>query len=312
MRSVLFVAAGLVALYLIITKWPQPKPAPQVAALHSESFARQLFANPKYTWKTHQISHGHIHFIEHSHAARTRTASAVTTEAARTAALEFLQLTDTLPIEVFFVDTREQMRELVGNPIGGMVQSGERTALLMHSETYAAFLNHELTHLYTHYNWGPPRHGRWISEGIAALANGDCQGHSLAALVKGLHEDKKLRTWSELRSQFDSLDEVSANLQAASIVAYVRKRGGIRAVQDLWMANDWSALERTFRAPLAEVEADWLASVTKHPEAARLDIEALRKHGCVAGSAGFTAKAQRHEDHRREASAESMLAVHSK
>ena len=281
MRRVLFIIAGAIALYLVITRWPKPKTDAYDTGLHSERFAQDLLSQPGPPWKTHSITYGHLHFREHSHAARTRGAIAQSVDSARSAALRFLEIQDTFPIEVFLVDSRQEMKQLVGRPIGGMVQSGERSAILVYSATYDPFLVHELTHLYTHHHWGSPRNGRWISEALAALSFGDCQGHSVDDLVKGFHDDGRLVPWSRLVSDFDALDELSANLQSASVAAFVRERGGMSALRELWMSEGWDVVEKTFGLPVDEIEAEWRRKVASHPTAARLDVPKLHDRGCV-------------------------------
>jgi hypothetical protein len=281
MRRVLFIIAGAIALYLVITRWPQPKTDAYDTGLHTERFAQGLLSQPGPPWKTRLITYGHLHFREHSHAARTQAALAESVDSARGAALAFLEMQDTFAIEVFLVDSRQEMAQLVGRPIGGMVQSGERSAILVYSATYHPFLVHELTHLYTHSQWGSPRNGRWISEGLAALSSGECQGHSVADLVKGLHDDGRLVSWSKLVGDFEALDEISANLQAASVVAIVRERGGMSALRDLWMSEGWGAAEKTFGMPVGEIEAEWQRKTAAHSTAARLDVAKLQNRGCV-------------------------------
>jgi hypothetical protein len=201
---------------------------------------------------------------------------------ARQKVLAFLEIADTLPIEVFLVSSRQEMEQVVGSPIGGMVRPGERTAVLLYNRSYSPFIAHELTHLFTLYHWGAARHGRWIVEGTAALVGGNCQGHSIAALVKGLQEDGRLQHWPDLVGDFDRLDEVAANLQAASMVEFVWSRGGITAVRDLWASEGWSAVERALGRPVAQLEADWLRHVQAGPTSARLDVSRLYRHGCIS------------------------------
>ncbi len=274
----LFFLAGLLVLFLVVRRWPEPRAQTATIDQHEVGLARHLLARDR--WQTTEFAAGHIHYLAGSHTARTSVTISAAVDSARKAALAFLELRDTQPIDVFFVDTREDMQRLIGRPIGGMVQSGERTALLVYSATYAPFLTHELTHLYTHNHWGAPRNGRWISEGLAALATGDCQAHSLDALVKGLHDAGELHTWTELASRFNDVDEIAANLEAASIVRHLRGRGGIRAVRAVWMSEGWAEFERTFRQPLTEIERGWLQRVRAVPVSARLDVRRLHEHGC--------------------------------
>lgn len=280
MRRLLFIVAGAFVLYLVYSKWPDPTRAPE-PTLHNESLAHQLFTRSNSAWRTRDIAYGHLHFYESSWAARTQREIALATDSARIGSLAFLEVQDTLPIEVFFVDSRQEMQRLVGQPIGGMVQSGERSAILVYNATYTPFLQHEITHLYSHNHWGSPRNGRWISEGLAALANGSCQGHSVADLVKGLHQDGRLIAWEALSRNFDSLDELSANLQAASMVDFIRARGGMPAVRDLWMSEDWAVAEKLFGQHVTAIDSSWQAHIAAHPNAARLNVPVLRDRGCA-------------------------------
>lgn len=267
----LFFLAGLLVLFLVVRRWPDARSRGPTENLHETRLARHLLARGN--WQTHAAPTGHIHYRAGTYAAGTLPQISAALDSARKAVLNFLQLRDAEPIEVFLVDSRDEMGMLVGRPLGGMVQFGERTALLLYNQTYSPFLTHELTHLYTHHHWGAPRTGRWISEGIAALAAGGCQGHSLAALVKGLHDDGRLSSWARLIAEFDSIDEIAGNLQAASMVEFLRQRHGLRAVRNIWMTKDWQ--------PAPGLEPAWRARVRSGPAGARLDPPRLHAAGCV-------------------------------
>jgi hypothetical protein len=265
---ILFIIAGAIALYLVVPNWPTPQPA---SALHDDGLARRLLAQRQFRWSTYDIANGHLHFRENSWAARTQRALAQATDSARTTSLQLLEMQDTMPIEVFFVDTRREMQQLVGSPIGGMVQPGERTAILVYNERYIPFLAHELTHLYTHFNWGGPA-GRWMSEGIAAWVSGPCQGRDVGSLTKGMHDAGELATWRDLIAQFDRLDEVPANLQAASMIGFLIEKQGIAFVRGLWTSGDWNSIYA--------LESEWRGRVEQTPKSARLDLARLQERGC--------------------------------
>ena len=263
-------------LVLVVRRWPDARSRGPTENLHETRLARHLLARGE--WQTHNAPSGHLHYRAQSYTAQTLEPISQSVDSARKAVLALLQLRDAEPIELFFVGTREEMRQLVGQPLGGMVQSGERTALLLHNESYSPFIGHELTHLYTHHHWGAPRTGRWISEGMAALAAGDCQGHSLAALVKGLHDDGKLVPWARLIADFDTIDEIAANLQAASMVEFLRQQHGMRAVRNVWMTKDWE--------PAPDLEPAWRARVQSTTATARLEVPRLHAEGCVPSPRG--------------------------
>jgi len=280
MRSVMLVLAGVVALLLVVLKWPEPQARSQPESLHDTGLARDLLARG--SWQSHEMLPGHLHYRALSDAAGVLPQLSDSIVHARQKALVFLETVDTLPIEIFLVSSRQEMEEAVGRPIGGMVRPGERTAVLLYNRSYSPFMAHELTHLFMLYHWGPARNGRWIVEGAAALVSGDCQGHSIAALVKGLQEDGRLQHWPEFVGDFDRLDEVAANLQAASMVEFVWSRSGITAVRDLWASAGWSEVERALGEPVARLEAEWLQRVHAGPPSARLDVARLYRHGCIS------------------------------
>jgi hypothetical protein len=278
-RAILLVA-GTIVLVLVVQKWPQ---ADASTSRHQHTgLARNLLSREGYHWQTHEFEHGHVHFLPNSHAEKTKEQISQAIDSVRTAVLTIVGLPEREDerIDVFFVDSREQMQTLIGRPMGGMVQSGEPTAVLVYNAQFAPFLLHEITHLYTHYRWGAPLNGRWISEGIAMLVSGDCQGHSIHDFVKGLHEDNRLTPWPEFVRNFDRLDELSANPQAASMVAFLRSKGGMTLVRDVWTSDGWSVVEQRFGAPIGQIEREWWGQVQNTGTAARLDIDRLRREGC--------------------------------
>lgn len=234
--------------------------------------ARTLLAREGYAWQTHDLMRGHVHYLPDSDAARDIDALATTIDSIGGRIHTQLALGNDSPIEVFIANSRAMMQELVERPVAGIVQSGERTAVLLYDSSYTPAIAHELTHLYTHFEWGPPVNGRWISEGLATLLNMPCQGHDVRALVKGLADDGKLRGWTELRRDFESIDEVEGNVQAASIVAYIREVKGVSAVRQLWMNE---------RPADASLETGWRTWVAQSGPAARLDAERLKEKGCT-------------------------------
>ena len=114
---------------------------------HGEGLAHQLLSRAEVRWQTHETPHAHLHFEPGSYTAKTAVTLAADVEQARAEALSFLQQRDTgPPSELFFVDSREAMARLIGQPIAGMVKSGEKTALFVRNAGYRPFLMHELTH----------------------------------------------------------------------------------------------------------------------------------------------------------------------
>ena len=240
------------------------------AELHGTGLARQLLTRSEYQWQTHQTAAAHLHFQPNSYAAKSTAHLTSAVDSARAEVLAFLNEKDVGPAsELFFVDSREQMQQLIGRPIAGMVQSGEKTAIFVYNEQYKPFLAHELTHLYSHYNWGRPGHGRWLSEGLAMLVTGPCQGHTVNELAAGLKHGNELLKWTDLQDRFEEVPEVVANIQAASMADMIMQRGGKPALQSAWRAD----------SSFASLEKEWLAALDTTSQA-HLDVEKLKREGC--------------------------------
>jgi len=251
------------------------------APVHASGLAKRLLEHQDLHWQTYPTPHGHLHFRPGSYASRTTAQLSVDVEQARAQVLKFLQERDRGGgFELFFVDTRAQMQHLIGRPMAGMVEAGEKTALFVYNASYTPFLRHELTHLFTLYNWGKPPTGRWISEGLAALVQGNCQGHTIDELSAGLLADGSLRSWADLQSQFDQIPELVGNVEAASLVGFVKQQAGMKGVRDMWSGDrSYMRLEPQWRAYLRSLRP------------AHFNIEQLREHGCqdsAATSAGRT------------------------
>lgn len=251
--------------------------------------ARELLANPGFAWTLVESPHARIHVERGSktHAIVGELADSI--EVARAVALETLGEAD-MPnepkLELFLLDTREDMRRLVGRPIGGFAQPGELTAGFVAGPGYRPFFRHELTHAYAAVRWGPLTAGDWLTEGLAALGQGPCQGHSVDELAAGHLSAGEIPPLSDLRARFRELPELPSYMTAASVVGFVSREHGIAAVRALWRGAGSTAQRNRTSTPAhplgaggEEVEARWREHLrTIAP--ARLDSVRLRSDGC--------------------------------
>lgn len=243
--------------------------------------ARELLGARAFTWGTTETAHLRVHTPAGSGVNRRVSALADSTEAAREVVLRLLgELEDVAnepKLEVFFVDTRGDMARLVGRPIAGFAQPGELTAVFVAGPGYRPFLRHELAHAYAAVRWGRLEAGDWLTEGIGALAQGDCQGHSVDALAAGYARDGAVPPLRTLAGEFRSHPELPSYLAAASAVDFVRRNAGIGAVRALWKTP------RADKHPLGvdgeRVEAEWRRYLAGVPPAA-LDSVRLIRAGC--------------------------------
>ena len=242
--------------------------------------ARELLDRPGFAWQTLDGPNARIHTPRGAAVSRDAATLADSAERARQAALAILGESDRVDepkLELFFVDSRDDMQRLVGRPLGGFAQPGELTAAFVAGPGYRPFLRHELTHAYSYVRWGELRGGTWLTEGLAALAQGPCQGHTVDALAAGYLAGGRLPTVRELASDFRRIPELPGYMAAASLADFVRQREGTEGVRDRWQGR------RAENHPLgpngAEVERAWRAHLQSTVPAA-LDSVRLHASGC--------------------------------
>ena len=187
-------------------------------------------------------------------------------ERAEEAREKVLNLLEELEIDekpaLFYLDTRDQMRELVGHPAGGWTETRQNTVFVVQNKEVSAPLKHELGHLYSWRTWGKPM-GYWLSEGLAVYAAGNCSGlslHTWAAAIDLKQESKPIK---DLEENWD-FAKAAPHLQAGSFVKYVVEKYGIKAFIKIWKKGMGVSLEATGKTAEA-LEKEWQESI-RSPE----------------------------------------------
>jgi hypothetical protein len=181
--------------------------------------------------------------------------------------------------DLFFVNSRDDMRRLAGRPLAGFIQQGEPTGVFVVSPGYhyGSLLRHELAHLYAFEAWGAPRAGRWLVEGFAAWAAGLCQGHSPDELAAGVAARGALVSLTQLAGNFDHVAEDVAMPQAGSVVGFLIRREGLDAVRRRWREAATTGHPLGQNGPI--LEAAWLDGL-RLVRPATLDLGRLLAEGC--------------------------------
>jgi hypothetical protein len=180
---------------------------------------------------------------------------------------------------LFFLNSRDEMRRVAGRPLVGFIQQGEPTGVFVVTAgyRYGSLLRHELAHLYTFEAWAAPRAGRWLVEGFAAWTAGSCQGHSPDELAAGAVARRAFVPLTELASNFDRVAEEVALPQAASMVGFLVRREGLDAVRRRWRERPGTVHPLGRNGPA--LEAAWLEELTR-VRPATLDVPRLLVEGC--------------------------------
>ncbi len=245
--------------------------------------ARALLSDRRLDWRVLETNHTRIHAPARSFAFDRASSLGDSIEAARTVALAALdekEVRGEPKIEVFLVDSREEMRRIAGRPIAGFAQPGELTAVFIAGKGYKPAFKHELNHAYAFVRWGELRGGTWITEGLANLAAQPCQGHSADAIAAGYLSQGKLPTVAAMRGDFRGIPELEGYTAAASLLDFIRRRYGISTVRALWQGNaaDSIAVDLNKHGG-GNIESAW-RSALQEVTPATLDSLRLMREGC--------------------------------
>jgi len=257
---------------------------PEESARGIGCLAERMLSDRAADWLTLDIPGAAIHVRRGGAAEADRRAIAESVSAVRHELLTRLggpQSTDTtLKADLFFVNSRDDTQRLVGRPLVGFIQQGEPTGVFVYTREYhlTPLLRHELTHLYTFELWGATQTGRWMVEGMGVWAAGKCQEHSPDELAAGALARGKLVPIRQLTAAFQDLAEDVAMPQAASIIGFLIRRGGLAAVQDLWK-RETPPTEHPLGPHGTRLEEAWLDSL-KGVRPATLDVPRLLREGC--------------------------------
>lgn len=255
------------------------RPDDRGAEPHASSAARAALTTAGFSWRTYAGPSLHLHYLADSHAARNIQEFAREADDALRHDLALVgESTPPEPLELFLVNSREQAKQLTGNPYMGQAIPGELSAFLVVVLGIRPAFRHEIMHALTLSLWGTQRTGTWMAEGVATWAAGTCQGRSVDAIAAGFLRQGKLLPLSKLAAEFWSMDEVDAYFTAGSAVGYLARTRGNAAVEALWRQPPES-LGHPLGKGGAETEESWRAYLASVP-AGELDRVMLRKHGC--------------------------------
>jgi len=203
----------------------------------------------------------------------------------RTSIDEVLELLDEPRYEptlnVFYVDSRDQMKEIIGSPYSGFSDWSANGIFLVVNPEWRSFEKHEFTHVITMGVWGEPdATSRWMIEGIAVYGDGWCREYSVDEIAFSFLSNDRLPTLPELFDDYASLGEIRAGFSAASFIGFIHKTYGMKTVRRLWTEGT-KDLGNLLGGEPDEIESSWRLylkqSVRKD---IHVDLDAINKLGC--------------------------------
>jgi hypothetical protein len=196
--------------------------------------AQRILDDARFGWVTIASPHARIHFLPSSYAAAHEDTLAARVEGARSAVLDRLGIGDyETTLDVFYVDSRQDMNDLVGRPVTGFAYYRDAAIVLVLNDRWRAFERHELTHFVTYDTW-PDGAGPAVVEGLATYVDGACGGYPNGRVARTILDRGEMIPLAVLAADFRSQDDLVAYLEAGSVVEFVAQRRGANVMHTLW------------------------------------------------------------------------------
>jgi hypothetical protein len=184
------------------------------------------------------------------------------------------------PIDLFYIESRAQMKSLTGGRATGFAEPVTRTVLLVTNRDWRPFERHEIMHVIARHAWGAPAVGNdWLDEGLAQAADGVCGGYSNADVALALAARHGWIPLNALLTKFRAQPDLRAYLQAAAFADYLLQRYGVAEVARLWRLG--SRRDSPIGGEtLAAVEARWQRELRARRQITPRTLSAVETKGC--------------------------------
>lgn len=243
--------------------------------------AAAALAHPAFEWIQRSTPGFRVHFLAGSYPAQHQDSLLARLAPAARHAESLLQVPALAePIDLFFIESREQMTKLIGGRATGFAEPATRTVLLVTNPTWRGFERHEIMHVIAGQAWGRPGPGTdWLMEGLAQAADGRCGGFSNADVLAALATRRGWIPFPTLFGAFRTLPDLRAYLHAAAFSEHLLRRFGPGPVRELWTRGTTAHSTLAGRS-LVSLEQEWRMGLHRplHPDA--VEVAAIEAKGC--------------------------------
>jgi hypothetical protein len=248
-------------------------------AQRSDDYVRKALEDSTFTWTSTASDRVTIYCEEGSFADQHRMMILRSVSAALDDVLELLGEAEyRAPLNVFYLDSREEMERIVGRPYAGFSNWGANGVFLVLNPEWRSFEKHEITHMVTMGMWGAPDEtSRWMIEGVAVYCDGWCREYTVDEVAMSLLSSGEL---PPLFENYADLGEIRAGFYAASVIGFIQHTYGSQALRNLW-TNGCGGLKGLLGDDVGGIENAWKdylkQKVTTDPH---MDLDIINKEGC--------------------------------
>ena len=243
--------------------------------------AKSILSRAEYTW-VHRTPPGfRVYFVPGSYAAKHQDSLLARLPDALQHARQITEAPKLAgPIDLFFIEDRAQMKELVGAPVAGVAEGPSRTVILVTNAESRAFDRNEIMHVVAEQAWGKPAQGtEWLQDGLAQYAQGRCGNYRNADVLLDLTRDMGWLPHEDVFTRFTALSDLRAYLHAAAFVQYLHQRYGASVLRELWTTGAGPD-SRVGGDPLSLVARVWKASLSPQEIPRPAEMRHIKASGC--------------------------------
>jgi hypothetical protein len=256
--------------------------ARRASAQDETDLVRSALANPRFSWRSVEAGGIRIYYETGSFAERHRSTLLRSAQTALDEVCEFVGgPAYGRVLNLLYVDSRERMKELVGQPYTGYAVWSSDAIFLVCNPDWRSFEKHEMTHVLTIGRWGfPDSTSRWMIEGIAVAGDGWCQTYSVDQIAARLAADGELPPIGDLFTSYRELGEIRAGFYGASVIGYIRRTYGTEAVRGLWTRGT-AFLRESLGCTAEQLEDAWRSYLRETVSGdTDVDLESIMERGC--------------------------------
>jgi len=273
---------SIVAALIVLTACCGVVNAQNAVAAGPIGLAKSILADKAFTFRTVTTPHFRFHIEPGSLAEKNLVALQGQAEKARTNALMILREKDFPPVvDLFYLRTRDEMREVMGAGVKGFTDYRSRTIVLVYNASVKAYHNHEMMHVVSMNLWGyPADSNQCFLEGIAVFADNPCLSYPIHEIAAYLQHEKMLIPFDTLFRNFRNQQDMLSYMQAGSIVQYILETYGRDKFKELW-TKGLGSINRILGESLSDLEKNYHKFlIRRYPVVPHVPWDMLRVRGC--------------------------------
>ena len=251
-----------------------------VGAQDPAGLAARALADTGFRWERDSLPGLRAYYVPGTYAYRYRDSLSARAVDALRNARQLIGVPELAgPVDVFFIDSRAQMRQLVGAPVTGFAHMAARAVFLVTNPEWRAFERHEIMHVVAAQGWNHRGANAWLQEGLAQAADGSCAGFTNQDVALALAQRHGWIPLDTMIAAFREQEDLRAYLQAAAFTSYLLQHAGPAAVRGIW-AEETTPATRVGQLSLEEWERRWRSSARAVDRVPLALLDAIEKDGC--------------------------------